>query len=148
MGSVNHRFDFEKLKETTVKRKERIQMKKSSFRKLSLFLAVVFIISMMPAAVFAAEDEHMHTGDCCSDVAVPYVTCTHSSMSSVPYYAAADNGASTHTVYEGFQFTCNNAACGYSYVNYTNTYAEAHDYTLSNGGTAAACIICGHLRDA
>lgn len=147
MGSVNHRFDFEKLKETTVKRKERIQMKKSSFRKLSLFLAVVFIISMMPAAVFAAEDEHMHTGDCCSDTAIPYATCLHPSMTSYVTEVLGGSTSSYHIYTEVFVNYCN--SCPYSDSTPTgNSRTEAHDFLLSNGGTSAACVVCGYSRDA
>lgn len=116
-------------------------MRKSYFKLLAVFLAVMMLVSTMPMAALAVEvDTHDHA-DC--DCATSRSACTHSQM-----YASYDNRvtsmtAAKHTVKEYAVYTC--ATCGYSYSEATgNVFTENHIYVMPNGGISAACLVCGY----
>ena len=124
-------------------------MKKSVMKKFSLLMAVVLLISMMPFTVFAAEDGHAHDGTCCaeSNVAAPYASCTHPSMTSYIYGVYnGEKDSATHTYDEYVRYTC--VSCNYKTLPTAtgNEWKESHNYKLSNGGVAAACTVCGHVK--
>lgn len=124
-------------------------MKKAYVKRISMFLAVIFLISMMPFAAFAADDGHDHDGTCCEEtnVAVPYVTCTHPTMLTYYFSEFLKEDSVYHWYTDYVTYTCN--SCHYTSTEATgNIWKGVHNYILSNGGTSAACTVCGHLRDA
>lgn len=106
-------------------------MKKTIVKTLSAFLALVLLLSVLPAAVFAAEaDEHAHTGTCCPDsgAAMLGVTgCQH--VYTCTFSTRRVNCGSDHRVEEFVHYQC--TKCHYSYDGpVENSYSENHTYNI------------------
>lgn len=113
-------------KYTRILRKEGTQMKKSAKKKLSLLLAIVLLISMMPFAAFAAEDNGI----------APCVICQHEYTYIYYDYTYTTNGSYTHKVTQYKYTACSN--CDYVSLPLTSSFNESHART--NG------VLVGHIN--
>lgn len=113
---------------TGILRKDGIKMKKSTVRKISLFLAVIFAVSAMPFAVFA--------DDCGVS---PCVICQHENTYKYFEYAYTYKNSYYHSVSSYECSAC--SVCSYvSLRELVSTWTEAH-----SGGTQGTKY--GHASD-
>lgn len=117
-------------------------MRKSYFKLLAVFLAVLMLVSTMPMAALAVEaDTHDHAD--CECATGRAITCTHPVMKSTYGYEIIGITASGHKLEDKVTYSC--TTCVYSYTEYTGkTYTVAHQYTLDNGSVSAACLVCSY----
>lgn len=117
-------------------------MRKSYFKLLAVFLAVLMLVSTMPMAALAVEaDTHDHADcDCATGRAI---TCTHPVMNSTYGHIVKSANASGHELEDVINYSC--TTCVYSYtVSTGKTYTVAHQYSLDNGSVSAACLVCSY----
>lgn len=110
-------------------------MKKTLIKYLSAFLVLVLIISILPMAAFATENEP----ETCA-------ICAHPRLTKSQYDPiCVDTGATTHTWYKQYVVYCPD--CGYSAIQRGAVmYSTSHRYDENQTTLPKVCIDCAHVK--
>ena len=117
-------------------------MKRNIRKLLSVVLALIMILSMVPMMVMA-EEVHEHDGACACNANVAPAAVTHNWALKYSYKSYLQNSASNHLVRDINVYSC---SCGVEHTEVVDSYYRAHSWTTAEDSYTVYCVYCGYVK--